>query len=1143
MFNSFARKLRALASGAVLMVAAGLSSPSLASDLSNVAQDRMTDAPAVIEGLAASPDGRVPVIVEFLAPEVPALAAASAERGSEDADAALTAAVHGAQDAILGRVLDLPETGTLSAADAEALNIKRMDFTPMFAILTDAALLERLAADPDVARIHLDGLNEFFLRESLPRIGMPAAYAAGGTGSDWHVAVIDSGGRRAHEFLNRQIVSAACYSTNDPSRNSTSICPGGVERSTNIASADDCDANTILGCGHGTHVAGTAAGFNLNPNGTNPDSGVARDARIISIGVGSLLPRSSCGSIPSQYTGGCLRPWNSDILLGLERAYALRNAMSIAAVNMSLGGGLYSSACDDDARKPIIDQLRAAGIATVVAAGNNGNRTSISAPACVSSAIAIASAEQRDALSPFSNANSLIDLVAPGSGIVSSYVDGNRNNQYQALSGTSMAAPHVAGAFAALRSAQPDASVDEILSALQGSGTHIFFGGALSRMRINVDRALTLLREGIQTTTTLSGPSESREGRSVTFTAAVAAADGSRPSGAVEFYNGDTVLARRDLEMGTAIYTTSFLPMGTHTISARYEGSQTHFGSQSNVINHRVTGETVEPPVNDNFADAIQIPGPGTYNGTNVGATAEPGEPQHASRTGNRNSVWWYFTPTGTDRVTIDTDGSNFDTVLAVYTGSAVNALTLIAENDDALGIGLRSRVQFDPQPGTTYRIAVAGHGVSTGSIVLNVAGGGAGAAAPTTTSLNGPATSDQGQSVTFAATVSSASGTPSGAVTFRRGNTTIGTASLSSGRAALTISTLPVGSHQITAAYSGTANHLTSVSPPLTHVVSGTGPADVEVSLSVPGGIVRPGAPARLMAEVTSDTGTPSGMVRFSADGTTLGNATLSNGRATLSAPLPVGRNTVIAHYAGTATHNAGESPSRMFLEDSVLDQSMTTSGTRSRSRRVSRLSDIVKPFTAVVEQRRNLGQLVERVDAELHHQQVGGLVVNRARLTVGERFGDEPPAEQRAHDRVDVDGANRRNRAAADGLLVGNDGEGLECRLRQLRRVLRVHEVAHDVVEFGAHVNAPASADLAQFEAAARPARLTVEVGDEFGDRGAHLLHRAPDSARETDDALWLVHDHEYRFEHSVQLTGHSRLPGSRGSRRSSSRPSTAR
>lgn len=838
MRQSFVNRLRGAARAIVLMAAASFSGPALAdTSISTAAMARMVDSSSIISALEGSADGRVPVIVQFSAPEAAALAmqsASSTAQAAAAADAALTSAVHSAQSVILSRVLDLPDQGEMAAALAsDALNIKRMDFSPMFAITADAALLERLAADPLVEHIQLDALDAPSLTSTLPLIGMPAAYAEGATGNGWDVAVLDTGGRRAHEFLNPRIVSAACYSNAGGMGGMTSLCPGGVPSSTALDSANDCDRNVIFGCGHGTHVAGTAAGFNASPTAGNPANGVARNARIISINVFTIFPRAQCGSIPAQYTGGCVLAYVSDQILGLERVYALRTTRNIAAVNMSLGGGQYFSACDSDSRKPIIDQLRAANIATVIAAGNNGYLSSLGAPACISSAIAVASSTRSDQRSSFSNWATMVDLVAPGSDILASITNGTSNNSYALLSGTSMAAPHVAGAFTALRSAVPAASVNQILTALQATGTPITVSG-VTRGRINVDQALTVLRGGAgsnPTTTALTGPTSSNQGQSVTFTATVSATAGGTPTGTITFRNNGVSIGTRTLSSGSASFSTTSLPVGTNQITAAYGGSGTHLASVSSALTHTVTAAPGTRPVNDDFANRTNIPGPGTVTGSNVNATAETGEPLHHGLSGARNSVWWRYTPTTSGQITIDTDGSNFDTVLAVYTGSAVNALTYVASNDDAPGLGLRSLVQFNGQAGVSYAIAVAGFGTATGSITLNVAGGGGGALTPTTTSLAGPSSATEGQTVTFTATVSATTGTPTGTVTFQRDGSNIGTASLSSGTASFSTSSLPVGSHQIRAVYGGSTTHAGSTSAARTFVVNPAGGSDIIVN------------------------------------------------------------------------------------------------------------------------------------------------------------------------------------------------------------------------------------------------------------------------------------------------------------------------
>lgn len=137
---------------------------------------------------------------------------------------------------------------------------------------------------------------------------------------------------------------------------------------------------------------------------------------------------------------------------------------------------------------------------------------------------------------------------------------------------------------------------------------------------------------------------------------------------------------------------------------------------------------TPSPPVNDNFANAQLISGcSGSVSGTNVAATKEPGEPFHEpdDNPGGR-SVWYQWTAPASTDVTITTAGSDYDTLLGVYTGNAVGSLTLIKNNDDVeLGIITTSTVTFPANAGTTYKIAVdgfnfEGEGAETGNITLN---------------------------------------------------------------------------------------------------------------------------------------------------------------------------------------------------------------------------------------------------------------------------------------------------------------------------------------------------------------------------------------------------------------------------------------
>src|SRR5262249_23061933 len=155
----------------------------------------------------------------------------------------------------------------------------------------------------------------------------------------------------------------------------------------------------------------------------------------------------------------------------------LSTSYSIAAANLSLGSGVNTSNCDtvNPSLKTAIDSLRSIGIATVIASGNNGSSTGISFPACISTAVSVGSTDDgsggtvADQISSFSNSASFLSLLAPGRLINSSVPGGG----FQNLAGTSMAAPHVTGAWGILKSKSPSATVDQILAALTSSGLPI----------------------------------------------------------------------------------------------------------------------------------------------------------------------------------------------------------------------------------------------------------------------------------------------------------------------------------------------------------------------------------------------------------------------------------------------------------------------------------------------------------------------------------------------------------------------------------------------------------------------------------------------------------------------------------------------
>ena len=119
--------------------------------------------------------------------------------------------------------------------------------------------------------------------------------------------------------------------------------------------------------------------------------------------------------------------------------------------------------------KAAIDNLRSVGIASVISSGNDGFTDGIGTPGCVSTAIAVGSTTKQDAISSFSNSSPMVELLAPGEAINSSVT----GNGFGLKSGTSMAAPHVTGAWAILKQQSPSATVPQILTALSASGLSI----------------------------------------------------------------------------------------------------------------------------------------------------------------------------------------------------------------------------------------------------------------------------------------------------------------------------------------------------------------------------------------------------------------------------------------------------------------------------------------------------------------------------------------------------------------------------------------------------------------------------------------------------------------------------------------------
>ena len=362
---------------------------------------------------------------------------------------------------------------------SNARSLTRFTFIPFIAIEVDEAALTFLRNSPEVSSIEEDVPRPLALAESVPLIGGTAAWASGFSGTGQTVAILDSGVDKTHSFMSGKVVSEACYSTTNSQF--TSVCPGGVTESTSPGSGVNCSVSMNSDCAHGTHVAGIAAGKGIS------FSGVARDANIISIQVFS-----------QPVAGGRLGAFDSSIISGLQRVQELSVSFNVPAVNLSIGGAPSVTNCDSTSPslKAAIDNLRSIGIATVIASGNNGSTDGISYPACISSAISVGSTDDGslgttiNTVSSFSNSSSFLTLLAPGR-FINSSVPGEI---FQNFSGTSMAAPHVAGAWAVLRSKAPSATVYQVLQALTSTGLPVTDSrNGITKPRITVDAALNAL--------------------------------------------------------------------------------------------------------------------------------------------------------------------------------------------------------------------------------------------------------------------------------------------------------------------------------------------------------------------------------------------------------------------------------------------------------------------------------------------------------------------------------------------------------------------------------------------------------------------------------------------------------------------------
>ncbi|HNC95272.1 MAG TPA: S8 family serine peptidase, partial [Myxococcota bacterium] len=298
---------------------------------------------------------------------------------------------------------------------------------------TEAALA--LLQRPDVLSLEANVAHTTDLTQSLALIGQPTAHAAGFLGAGTSVAVLDTGADWTVSDL------GSCTAVGTPA-----TC--------RVVYAADIAAN----------------------DGQRDDSGSPHGTNVSSI-VAQVAPGTDILAL-DVFSGGAAS--STDIIAAIDWVIANQATYNIAALNMSLGSGAYTAPCST-AFSSAIANARAAGVVVVAATGNNAYTNAMASPACDTNALSVGAvydgsygavafgacfegSTASDKVACFSNTASFLDILAPGAFITAGGVT---------MSGTSQAAPHVAGAAAVLRATDASATVDQLEDRLTSNGVTV----------------------------------------------------------------------------------------------------------------------------------------------------------------------------------------------------------------------------------------------------------------------------------------------------------------------------------------------------------------------------------------------------------------------------------------------------------------------------------------------------------------------------------------------------------------------------------------------------------------------------------------------------------------------------------------------
>jgi subtilisin family serine protease len=298
----------------------------------------------------------------------------------------------------------------------------------------------RRGAKPAAGKVWLDGRVRVLDATSTPQVGAPQAWAAGATGDGVRVAVLDTGVDAEHPDLADAVVAEQDFSfVDDPDNPDDQPSPDDVY-------------------GHGTHVAGIITGNGAASGGEIV--GVAPDAKIMN---GKVLDDFGFGS-------------DSQIIAGME--WAASEGADVINMSLGLPGG-YTDGTDPMALA--VDELSTShDVLFVIAAGNEGGYGTITTPGSAALALTVSAVNGTDeptgftSRGPRSDGGAKPDIAAPGEDVLAPWVGWpDAPEPYLSASGTSMAAPHVAGVAALVAQVRPELGSQQLKAVLVGSAEDV----------------------------------------------------------------------------------------------------------------------------------------------------------------------------------------------------------------------------------------------------------------------------------------------------------------------------------------------------------------------------------------------------------------------------------------------------------------------------------------------------------------------------------------------------------------------------------------------------------------------------------------------------------------------------------------------